>query len=158
MINKLLVALLLTSSINAGTVENDVARHFIFPKWKKFHKLNTILLHSHAHNALVDIYINNIATKYYIEKKSFFPEGSILIKPLYKKVGREHLARLVVMVKMYKNYDSSHNDWWYGVYDEKGTTVWFEGRIKSCIKCHKLAEKTDYLFSQDVMDQIEFQE
>ncbi|WP_148218543.1 cytochrome P460 family protein [Sulfurimonas autotrophica] len=51
-----------------------------------------------------------------------------------------------------------NNDWWYGAYDKTGTTVWFEGKIKSCIKCHQIAKKTDYLFTESVMEEIDFQE
>jgi len=142
----------------AAHVENDVERHFIFPKWKEFHKLNKGLLRSHAHHAMVDIYTNDIATTPYIEKKTSFPEGSIILKPLYKEKDRGYLARLVVMVKMHKGYDTKHNDWWYGVYNKTGTTVWFEGKIKSCIKCHEIAKKTDYLFTESVMEEIDFQE
>ncbi len=142
----------------AAHVENDVERHFVFPQWKKFHKLNKALLHSHDHHAKVDIYTNDIATTPYIEQKKLFPIGSIILKPLYKKNDRGYLARLVVMVKMHKNYDKAHNDWWYGVYDKTGTTVWFEGKIQSCIICHERAKKTDYLFSEKVMEEIEFQD
>ncbi len=158
MISKFLAILLIISNLNAGKVENDIPRHFIFPHWKGLHKLNKALLHSHAHHAFVDIYSNNIATIPYVKKNSSFPEGSILIKPLFNEKHKEHLSRLVIMVKMHKGYDTEHNDWWYGVYDKTGTTVWFEGKIKSCINCHKLAKKTDYLFCEDVMEQIDFQD
>lgn len=142
----------------AAHVEDDVARNFIFPKWREFNKLNKALLRSHDHHAMVDIYTNDIAIEPYVKQKKSFPEGSIIIKPLYKEKNRGYLARLVVMVKMHKGYDTKNNDWWYGVYDKTGTTVWFEGRIKSCIKCHEIAKETDYLFSETVMETIEFQE
>lgn len=156
--NKLLCFSLLISSLNAVNVENDIERDYIFPKWKEFNKINKKILHSHAHNAFVDIYLNNIAKKAYIHEHEKFPRNSIIIKPLYRETSREHLARLVVMVKMHKGYDSKHNDWWYGVYDKTGTIAWHQGKIASCIRCHTIAKKTDYLFTQSVNEKIEFQD
>ncbi|MEN4045004.1 cytochrome P460 family protein [Sulfurimonas sp. NWX367] len=157
--NLLLLLLLITANIFAAYTKNDASQDFIFPKWRELHKINKALLHSHDHHAAVDIYTNEIATKPYIEQQSFFPEGSVILKPLYKKNSRRsYLARLVVMVKMHKGYDTKNSDWWYGVYDKTGTDVWFEGKIKSCIQCHEIAKKSDYLFTEKVMEEIEFQE
>ncbi|UCN01397.1 cytochrome P460 family protein [Sulfurimonas sp. SWIR-19] len=157
--NNLFIIFLLTTNLYATDIQKSEQQHFIFPKWKEFHPLNKTLLHSHDHAAMVDIYTNDIATQPYIEQASQFPQGSIVLKPLYKKNDRNgYLARLVVMVKMHKGYDTEHNDWWYGVYDQAGTTVWFEGKIKSCIQCHEIAKKTDYLFSKKVMEEIDFEE
>lgn len=157
--NLFIIFLLITTNIYAAEVKKSEQQHFIFPKWREFHPLNKTLLHSHAHNAMVDIYTNDIASQPYIERKAHFPEGSIIIKPLYKENNRNgYLARLVIMVKMHRGYDTEHNDWWYGVYDKTGTVVWFEGKIKSCIGCHQIAKKSDYLFTEQVMEEIDFQE
>ena len=59
---------------------------------------------------------------------------------------------------MHKNYDTQNNDWWYGIYDRTGTEVWHEGKIESCINYHQIAKKTDYLFTESVMENIHFQD
>jgi hypothetical protein len=59
------------------------------------------------------------------------------------------------MVKMEEGYDSEHGDWWYGVYDESGTEMAYEGRIPECINCHAMAKETDYLFARSVMKKLD---
>ena len=156
--NKLLLLLLFITTLNAGNVENDIKRDFIFPKWKEFYKLNKEILHSHGHNAFVDIYLNDIAKTPYINEHTNFPKNSIIIKPLYADEQRKYLARIVVMIKMDKGYDTKHNNWWYGVYDKTGTKVAHEGKIQSCIKCHEMTKHTDYLFTTAVMEEVSFQD
>ncbi|WP_457743771.1 cytochrome P460 family protein [Sulfurimonas sp.] len=156
--SKFLLLFIFFTTLNAGHVENDIKRDYIFAKWKKFHKLNKEILHSHGHNAFVDIYLNDIALSPYINKHTHFPKNSIIIKPLYADEEREHLARIVIMIKMAKGYDEAHSNWWYGVYDKTGTKVAYEGKIKSCIECHKIAKQTDYLFTTTVMEEINFQD
>ena len=122
-----------------------------FPNWNKTHKLTKEIIESDAHNAFVEIYLNEEAKDAYIEVKSEFPVGSEVFKPLYADKKGEHFARLVIMVKMHKGYDSANGDWWYGVYDESGTEMAYEGKIPECISCHVVAKETDYMFSRSVM-------
>jgi len=58
------------------------------------------------------------------------------------------------MEKMKPGYDTSNGDWWYGVYDESGMEMAYEGRIPECISCHTMAKETDYLFSRSVMKKL----
>jgi hypothetical protein len=126
-----------------------------FLNWEsKYIKLNPQIIDSEGHNAFVDIYVNKIAKSSYVNSSKTFPEGSIILKPLYADMYRKEMARLVVMKKMKKGYDPKNSDWWYGVYDETGTEGWYTGIIKSCIHCHETARKTDYLFTQSVMFEI----
>jgi hypothetical protein len=130
---------------------------FIFPYWKQMHKLNTDPLESASHRAWIDLYVNDLAKQPYEVNASSFPEGSIVLKPLFPDKERSSIARLVIMMKMQKGYDSDNGDWWYGVYDETGKEGWHTGKIKSCIKCHTHAKSTDYMFSDIVMDEIKLQ-
>ena len=150
---KLLILSILLSSLIAQ--ENELKKTFSFPNWKKLHLLNKSPFKSFDHSAYIDIYVNDLAKYAYINKKNEFKVGSIIIKPLYPQPKRENIARLVIMMKMDKNYDDAFNDWWYGVYDETGTQMWHEGKILSCISCHIRAKKSDYLFSHSVMEIIE---
>lgn len=136
------------------TIKHDYKSEFIFPRWKNLHKLNTKPLESDAHRAWLDIYVNNLAKEPYITQSDRFPIGSIVLKPLHTDPQRSETARLVIMMKMQKGYDSQNGDWWYGVYDETGMEGWYQGKIKSCIKCHAHAKETDYMFSETVMESI----
>ena len=150
---KLLILSVLLSSLIAQ--EKKLEKVFSFPYWKELHLLNEKPFKSFEHHAYIDIYVNDLAKDSYVNKKTKFKVGSLIIKPLYPQQKRENIARLVIMMKMDKNYDNNFNDWWYGVYDKTGTQMWHEGKILSCINCHIHAKETDYLFSHKVMEIIE---
>ena len=137
-----------------GVVKHDYKNQFTFPRWKSLHKLNTEALESNAHRAWFDIYVNTLAKKAYVEKLSLLPVGSIVVKPLYPDPERSETAKLTIMIKMEKGYDTENGDWWYGVYDESGMEGKHQGKIQSCIKCHTLARETDYMFSESMMENI----
>lgn len=128
-----------------------------FAHWKEMIKLNLEIFESEAHDAYVDIYVNELAKEAYEKRLPIYPIGAEVLKPLYGDTEKKRLARLVVMIKMQKGYDSKNGDWWYGVYDPSGTELWHKGRIQHCIDCHAVAKETDYMFSEGVMDVIETQ-
>jgi len=128
-----------------------------FEDWQEHTRLNKDVLDSASHNAFIDIYANELGVKAYLDRVTKFPVGAELLKPLYRDAKREHLIRLVIMVKREAGYDSKNGDWWYGVYDKTGKEAWYQGRIHSCIKCHQIAKESDFLFTESVMDDIEMQ-
>ena len=141
-----------------GVIKDNFKNQFTFPRWKNLHKLTTEALESDSHRAWFDIYINELAKKAYIQKWSLFPVGSIVVKPLYPDPERSETSKLTIMIKMEKGYDTDNGDWWYGVYDETGMEGWYQGKIKSCIKCHAYGKETDYMFSESVMESINEEE
>ncbi len=152
-------------SLSASNTDNDermikdnFKNQFTFPRWKSLHRLNTDVLESGSHRAWVDIYVNELAKKAYIQKSRLFPVGSIVLKPIYSDHERSETSKLTIMIKMEKGYDSDNADWWYGVYDETGMQGWYQGKIKSCIECHARAKETDYMFSESVMESINEEE
>lgn len=151
---KITLLLLLFSSQYSDEFTKKKESDYIFPSWKKMYLLNKQPIESDDHRAYVDIYLNEIAKEYYILEKSKFPVGSIVIKPLYPQKKRENLSRLMIMMKMEDGYDSNNGNWWYGIYDKTGTESYEHGRIISCIRCHEVAEDTDYMFSESVMHEI----
>jgi len=148
---RLLMIFLLCSTILLGKQPAD----FNFLGWEKKHKLNYEAFESDAHNAYLDIYVNELAKEAYIKEKSLFPVGSIIYKPLYNDPMRKIFAKLVLMVKMKPGYDTKNGDWWYGVYDKSGTEMYYQGKLKSCIRCHEAAKATDYTFSKSVNANID---
>ena len=143
--------------LNLSASQTD-KNQFTFPHWKNLHKLNTKALESNAHSAWFDLYVNTLAKKAYVEKLSLFPMGSIVLKPHYPDEERSETARLTIMIKMEKGYDSENGDWWYGVYDESGMKGRHQGKIQSCIKCHTRVKETDYMFSESMMENINDEE
>jgi hypothetical protein len=135
--------------------QSQEERVMVFPKWKKTYDLTKGIMESDAHNAYVEILLNKKAVDAYVEIKPVFPVGSEVFKPLYSDAEGKEFARLVIMVKMEEGYDSANGDWWYGVYDESGTEMAYEGRIPECISCHAMAKETDYLFARSVMKKLD---
>lgn len=119
-------------------------------------KLNDAPLYSESHKAYIDIYANPSGKKAYESMTRRYPVGAEILKPLYSDKEGKHMSKLTIMVKMPPGYDSDNGDWWYGVYDNSGSKALFTGRIESCIKCHKIASQTDYLFADSVMEEIVF--
>ena len=140
---------------SVGIVEAKKAADFIFLGWEKSYKLNNQTFESDAHNAYLDIYVNELAKQPYIDEAKHFPPGSEIYKPLYNDTERRVFARLVIMVKMKPGYDPKNGDWWYGVYDKSGGEMYYQGRLKSCIACHKDGKETDYTFSKSVNAEIQ---
>ena len=132
----------------------DEADIMTFSDWNKNYDLTKGIIESDGHNAYVEIFLNEKAVDSYVEVKPVFPVGPEVFKPLYSDPQGDRFARLVIMVKMEEGYDSEHGDWWYGVYDESGTEMAYEGRIPECINCHAMAKETDYLFSRSVMKKL----
>jgi hypothetical protein len=151
----LILNLSATQTDNDGEViKHDDKNQFIFSHWKNLDKINTEALPSADHNAWFDIYVSTEAKKAYIEKLSLLPVGSIIVKPLYPDEQRSETSKLTIMLKMEKGYDRENGDWWYGVYDESGIKGSSQGKIKSCIECHTQAKKTDYMFSESVIESM----
>ena len=150
-----LLLLILSTMIMLDLSASQINKsEFTFPRWKSLHKLNTEALKSDAHSAWFDLYVNRLAKKAYVEKLSLYPVGSLVMKPHYSNEERSGIAKLTIMLKMKKGYDTEHGDWWYGVYDETGMKGSYQGKIKSCIKCHTQVKETDYMFSESVMESI----
>ncbi len=153
MISLLFISLLQAENHYSDRYKHDVD-HFTFPRWKTTYDLTKGIMESDAHNAYVEIFVNKKALRPYQELHKLFPVGSRIFKPLYRDKEGKQFARLVIMEKMSKGYDTTNGDWWYGVYDESGTVMAYEGRIPECISCHALAKETDYLFSRSVMKKL----
>lgn len=122
--------------------------------WKSWHKLNPDILDSEAHAAMVDIYVNDIAKQPYETEAAVYPVGAMVVKPLYRDANRKECVRIVVMVKMPAGYDPKNGDWWYGVGEESAEEMYYQGKLRTCIACHKAVEATDYMFSKSVMGKI----
>ena len=137
--------------------EPEIVSHMSFEGWEKLPKLNIERMRSEGHLAYIDLHANKLGKEAYEQRVKEFPVGSKIFKPIYTDQKQSECDRLTVMIKMSPGYDSENGDWWYGVYDKSGKEAWHQGKIQSCIDCHKLAKDMDYLFTESVMDEIEIQ-
>lgn len=110
----------------------------------------------HAHTS-VKIFMNEIAAEAFRDRSAAYPVGSVIVK---EKLGleydlvdangeRERKAAKTAsgvggMIKRAAGYDPGHGDWEYFYFEDPAKIE--HGKIASCVKCHRGAAATDYVF------------
>ncbi|MBI84471.1 MAG: hypothetical protein CMJ81_14855 [Planctomycetaceae bacterium] len=104
------------------------------------------------HGAFLKLYANQAARSRPQEP----PHQSIFVLENYAADQRTLMA--VEVMYRAKNFDPSHNDWYWIKYFPDGTVVStstekgnkpIAGRFASCIACHRRAAGNDYVFAND---------
>lgn len=90
------------------------------------------------HGALVRTFVNNNALN---PGQDAYPYGSIIVKENF--TADTTLAKLTVMYKV-KGYNPGDGDWFWAVYTPEGMAE-MEGKIESCISCHGMRKKDDFV-------------
>ncbi|MGC8591851.1 cytochrome P460 family protein [Acidithiobacillus sp.] len=72
-----------------------------------------------------------------------YPAGSLLIKENFN--ARKKLAGVTAMFKL-PHYDGADRNWVMAAYSDQGKPLAF-GKARSCIQCHMVAQKQDFLFA-----------
>jgi hypothetical protein len=90
------------------------------------------------HGTLIRTYVNAEALK---PGPDAYPYGSIIVKENF--MPDSTLAKLTVMYKV-KDYNPDGGDWFWAVYGPDGK-VEMEGKIQSCIGCHRLGGESDFV-------------
>ena len=147
------VSIAMSNSAKEDCVVDD---GITFENWQHWIKLTSTPIISEGHeNSWVDIYVNGLAEDTYRSASSPYPVCAKIIKTNYNDKEGTSIHSLTIMVKMQSGYDPDWGDWWYAIYDATGTTAKKQGRLYAdCIACHKAASKTDFLFSKEVMAEI----
>lgn len=96
------------------------------------------------HGAYLKLYANSIALKAAREGHPM-PYGAILVKENYD----EDKTTLMAITPMYKvkGYNPEGGDWFWVKYSPNGE-VQAEGKVKSCIDCHRVKQSEDFLFTK----------
>ncbi len=95
-----------------------------------------------------EIYVNKIGQPVEEGTSDYpFPEGSIIVKESYKNKNgsKGDLSNLTIMVKRESGYSSDYGDWEFIMAKPDGT-ITSQGRLKSCISCHRKGADKDYTF------------
>ena len=83
-----------------------------------------------------------------------YPVGSVIIKAKFAGHDAKQAELYTIMRKMKKGYDEKHDDWEYAVVNGKGNRVLAQGKIESCIACHKNYASTDYVTREYMNDSL----
>lgn len=95
------------------------------------------------HGAFLKLYVNNHAKRAIKNGAKTLPENAIVVKENYNKE-----KKLLAITPMYKveDYNPKAGNWFWAKYEANGD-VMTEGKVGSCIDCHKKVSGNDYLFS-----------
>lgn len=115
-------------------------------------------------NELRYILVNPIGYNALREKKKVMPEGTKIVKigwstktmTLFPSaLEADKVQRVEYMVKNSKRFDSDGDHWGYARFVKKDDkfVAWNKG-TQSCISCHQIAKKNDYVFTtfQNTLD------
>jgi hypothetical protein len=110
----------------------------------------------HAHTS-VRIFMNEIATGAFRDAAAKYPVGSVIVKEKQglgydlvnddgelKRNAAKTASGVGGMIKRPAGYDPDHGDWEYFYFEEPAKVE--QGRIASCVECHRGAAATDYVF------------
>lgn len=126
--------------------------------WKKIQvlqKTHTLMLESKAYqpgSRTVDAYTVDLAsqaangairTAGSIEKVRRYPNGALVVKENFSE--QRKLTGVTAMLKLF-GYDPADRDWVMAAYNPAGKVVAY-GRVPSCIACHAMVTKQDFVFA-----------
>lgn len=113
--------------------------------------------HAQHYNAF---YMNDLAYQA-LQKQTSYPVGSIIVKEKVHQDAKEipegpepgrftdrpkTISGIGGMIKRAPGYDPKHGDWEYFYRDQNNKLE--SGIISSCVNCHRLAAKTDYVYGR----------
>ncbi len=154
----LLIGLALSTAVSIVGADDAamscaVDRPTTFGRWREWTPVTPDPVVSPGHSAnWVGISVDERAEATYLAAGSPYPECAMIVKPVYTDETGQHVRKLTVMVKMPAGYDTANGDWWYASYDASGTRMGENGKLPTCIVCHKRAAEIDYLFSKNVLE------
>jgi hypothetical protein len=74
-----------------------------------------------------------------------YPVGAAVVKRKLREKNDKLVASGVGgMIKRAPGYDPKHGDWEYFYFEDEAKIE--SGKIDSCVNCHRLAAKTDFVF------------
>ena len=106
----------------------------------------------HASTA-IRIFMNDLAAEAFCDSAATYRVGAVIVKEKQAPFdGPDNLPHVPAesplgvagMIKRAAGYDARHGDWEYFYFEDPSKIE--QGRISSCIQCHRNAAATDYIF------------
>jgi hypothetical protein len=70
----------------------------------------------------------------------------VIVKEKLAKKDSKDAMELGVMIKREKGFAPKSGDWQFIFVDAKGTVTEQQSKLENCATCHRLREKSDYVF------------
>jgi hypothetical protein len=116
-----------------------------YTEWPPFPGHEGLYPGESPHGAYLKLYVNKPALLAIAAMKTDLPEGAILVKENYA----EDRETLVAVTPMYKvgGYNPEGGDWFWAKYGADGQVA-AEGKVASCIDCHRSVKDNDWIFTK----------
>lgn len=116
-----------------------------YQEWKLWPGTTEFYKGTQPHGALLSTYVNPTAFRAFQYWRGELPGDSIVVKENY--TPDKELAAVTLMYKK-KGYAPEAGDYFWLKYAPDGT-IQAEGKVQSCIGCHRTAKGGDWLFTND---------
>jgi hypothetical protein len=101
----------------------------------------------------IRVYVNPAGQKAFFRRgRSFFPEGSIILKEKLQTEESTQPSLCTIMIKRQKGYNPRNGDWEYAYFWGNDTKLQKRGRLQNCQSCHEKKAKSDYVFRTYLTD------
>jgi hypothetical protein len=114
-----------------------------YTKWEHWPGLPEMYRGKPPHGAYLEVFANPIAIKA-AKAGTIMPHGAIIVKENIAK-DKTTVVAITPMFKI-KNFNPEGDDWFWAKYKPDGS-IGAEGKVESCIKCHKVAKATNWIFN-----------
>lgn len=95
----------------------------------------------------ITVYVNKAGkSQMMADRITKFPVGTTIVKEKLATPDSTEPELLTVMIKRARGFDTRNGDWEYLVLSGDAQTVTAEGKIESCISCHRTVKDNDYVF------------
>ena len=93
------------------------------------------------------VYANELARKVIASgNKWAFPVGSIIVREKLIKADDKEPQAMAVMIKRERGFNPPGGDWLFLTVDGAMTKIGERQKRGSCLSCHKLQSKSDFMF------------
>jgi hypothetical protein len=129
---------------NVKDLQHYITSENPYTDWQLWPGKEKLYEGSQPHGAFLTTYVNNIAMEALQAGKKEFPQGTILVKENYNRDKK--LAAVTVMYRV-QGYNPAAGDWYWLKYLPDGKVA-AEGKVASCIDCHKRFKSDDWVFTE----------
>jgi hypothetical protein len=129
---------------NVNDLQQYISRENPYQKWELWPGTHTLYEGSRPHGAYLTTRVNDTAMGALKGGRKEFPPGSIIVKENYTESKK--LTAVTVMYKV-DGYNPDGGNWYWLKYRPDGT-VDVDGKVGSCINCHRARMGYDWVFTE----------
>lgn len=104
-------------------------------------------------DGFINVYVSEAGRETYAQENAkAFAEGTVIVKEKLAKKDSQDAMELGVMIKREKGFAPKSGNWQFIFVDAKGTVTDQQSKLENCASCHRLREKSDYVFRKVTLE------